>query len=239
MRLSSISKSIAKKMNATDLLPDGSGPSYFDAEALLEPGTPYATPGQRSIITSLVSFDPSGRVNSPNVPPGRWGGRRNVLGVLVLIDEDHPAEKPYAIADWDQGVPGSVFSPAICGQSDMNRYENHWGMVAIYGAFGCREWTAQLYDPDRPYIDVTSYAAHGRTFIGEFVGWSRFRDPAKPVIGRHGRTWLCLHDCPAGEKTGVIPDIKVWAKQHGFPLPIKPPKQPQFPNADFKNVMDD
>lgn len=229
---------VAQRVNARDMLSNGKVPLYLDGEGLFLPSAPIAAPGRRSIVSVLLTFDTDGRVISNNILPARWVGRRNVLNVLALIDEDHPMEKPYAIADWDQGIPGSSFSPAVCGESDMDRYVVAWNNNFSSGGFGCREWTAQLYDRDQPYIDVTSYASTG-SFIGEFVGWARFSDPPKPVIGRHGRTWLCLHDCPAGEKVGPIPDINAWVKKHGFPPPTKPRRQPIYPNSKFKNMLDE
>jgi hypothetical protein len=85
---------------------------------------------------------------------------------------------------------------------------------------------------------VTSYSSHGN-FIGECVGWSRFTDPPKPVIGLHRKTWLCLHDCPSGEKPGVIRNIKAWTAKHQFPMPERAPKQPLDPNSNYKDDLDE
>lgn len=115
-----------------------------------------------------------------------------------------------------------------------------------HGYFGCREWAAQLYDGSRPYIDVTSYeyaldydkkiksgphkGDHSlkkpltlAPAIKHFIGFSRFEDPPKPVIGNHRGQWLCFNDCPAGEAPGPIADIKTWATKHGWDVP-KPPR---------------
>jgi len=165
--------------------------------------------------------------------------KRDLLDTLVLINDDSPGARPYDLADWAQGIPGDVtFSPAVCSSTDTRRYEAGWNSDTYTGSFGCREWTAQLYDRDRPYIDVTSYASHG-TFIGELVGWSRFDDPPKPVIGRQGKTWLCLHECPAGEKPGVIPNIRIWTTKHGYPMPNRQRKQPLYPNADYQDDLNE
>ncbi|MBX9901413.1 MAG: hypothetical protein K2Y28_11585, partial [Burkholderiaceae bacterium] len=74
-------------------------------------------------------------------------------------------------------------------------------------------------------------------YIRKFLGWARFGDK-KPVIGKHIKTWVCLLDCPNGDKPGIIPDIKKWAKKNGWTIPKPPEKQPQFPDADFMDEYD-
>ncbi|MDK9690020.1 hypothetical protein [Azospira sp.] len=155
---------------------------------------------------------------------------------------------------------GGEFTPALCHHSwDDGRYAKNSSdayfhpkqkfdrkkVEADIGLFGCREWTYQLYrrpphmglqefPPGPPYIDVTSYGGkHGeKTRIGNFLGWAQFDDPPRPVIGKHGKYWVCLHECPDGEKPGLIPDIKEWTGKRGWPLP-KP--TPTFPDSKFKN----
>ncbi len=96
---------------------------------------------------------------------------------------------------------------------------------------GLVEYTA---NDVQPYINVTTYINLGKadeqTFIGDFLGWARFDDPPRPVIGKHGKYWLCLHECPDGEAPGIIPDIKAWTTKRGWPMP-KP--VPFFPNSKF------
>jgi len=155
---------------------------------------------------------------------------------------------------------GGDFSPALCHPNwDDGRYtknssdayfhpERKFDRKAVevnIGLFGCREWTYQLYrrpaamglqehPPGAPYIDVTSYGGKRgeKTRIGDFLGWARFDDPRRPVIGKHGKYWICLHECPDGENPGVIPDIKAWTAKRGWPLP-KPTLT--FPDSKFKN----
>lgn len=155
---------------------------------------------------------------------------------------------------------GGEFSPALCHPSmDDGRYAvnsseryfhperkfNRKEVEERIGLFGCREWTYQLYrrpetlglqehQSGAPYIDVTSYGGkHGeKTRIGNFLGWARFDDPRRPIIGKHGKYWVCLHECPDGEKPGLIPDIKTWVEKHGWPLPMP---TPSFPDSKFKN----
>ena len=56
----------------------------------------------------------------------------------------------------------------------------------------------------------------------------------KPVIGKHGKAWVCLHECPKGEAPGIIPDIKAWAKANNWSIPKQPKRQPMFPDLEFK-----
>jgi hypothetical protein len=79
---------------------------------------------------------------------------------------------------------------------------------------------------------VTSYVREGKvypkyTYIRDFIGWARFGDK-KPVIGKHEKDWYCLHDCPAGEKPGLIADIKAWSTKNGWTVPKPPTKAPTF-----------
>jgi len=209
---------------------------YLNADALFEVTNTFTVQEARAIGIILLTFDARGHVLNQRRILGNMAARRSRLDDLVLIRNDTSDPDPYHFAEWTQGIPGDVtFSPAVCSSEDNRRYEADWDVGNHVGNFGCREWTAQLYDRAQPYIDVTSYATHG-TFIGSLTGWSRFEDPPKPVIGRHGKTWLCLHECPAGEKPGVIPDIRAWTTKHGFPMPTRPSKQPLYPNADY---MDD
>ncbi|GAB3551305.1 hypothetical protein GCM10027343_35450 [Noviherbaspirillum agri] len=95
-------------------------------------------------------------------------------------------------------------------------------------------WPVQEY----PFIDMTSYQRDG-TYIKELIGWTRFEDSPKPVIGKSTKIWVCLHDCPTGEAPGIILNIKARAKKHGFPLPKRPKKQPMFTNEDFAHSYGD
>lgn len=222
---------VASKWNARNKL-NGEELVYFSAMALFTPDTLHAT-SRLPVDMTLLTFDMDGHVSSALLSSAKWTIKRNLLDHIVLIDPAQPRSKPYYLADWSQGIPGDKsFSPAICSGWDDDRYRADWGIDDRFGNFGCREWTAQLYRDDQPYIDVTSYSS-SRPFIGEFIGWSRFSDPPKPVIGLQDRTWFCLHDCPKDEKPGAIRDIKTWTKKHGFPMPERPPKQPLYPNSDY------
>lgn len=179
---------------------------------------------------------------------------------------------PEYVVQFGQFFIGSItasdmrYSPSICNTSfednvspgdRTGRYvEKNYDPISS-GYFGCREWTAQLYDGSRPYIDVTSYemgedytqpvlkkgprkGKHPlapQTWIKHFVGFSRFEDPPKPVIGNHDGTWLCLNDCPNGDAPGQIPDIKAWAARNHWDAPQKPKNVREF--RDKKVNADD
>lgn len=209
---------------------------YRSHEALFSPTTVLHLSEDDNPAVMVLTFDRSGNVQTRNNKSLPLKGKLNQLHDLVLVTSDTAKEPPYLLADWFWGIPGdgAVFSPGVCDLHDADRYATGFdaGRYAYLGNFGCREWTYQLYDPDQPYINVTSYEKGG-TYIKEFVGWSRFSDPPKPVIGKQDKTWLCLHECPAGDAPGVIPDIAAWCKKHGFALPQPPDKQPMFLNADY------
>lgn len=217
---------------------------YRGSESLFSRTALFTFPGEDPFATVLIEFDRNGRVITPNKSHLPLTGKLNQLNDLVLATSDSPADPLYLLAYWFWGLPGDEqqFSPAVCGLSDDHRYKKGFKTSRFdpEGNFGCREWTYQLYDrfQEHPYIDVTSYQKDG-TYIKEFIGWARFSDRPKPVIGKHIKTWVCLHDCPAGEAPGVIPDIKAWASKHGFPLPKRPKKQPMFPNKDFARKYDE
>jgi len=209
---------------------------YYYADALFLPPKPFYSDGSRAVTMTLLSFDSEGRTHSSSLTNHGWMAKHNVLDRLLLIDPAHPDAKPYRLAEWSQGIPGNdTFGPAVCAWDDSDRYLDTWRSENSAGGFGCREWTAQLYQWDRPYIDVTSYSTAG-PFSGDFVGWSRLSDAPKPVIGLQGKTWLCLHECPDGEKPGIIKNMRSWTRKYGFPMPERPPKQPLYPNSDY---MDD
>lgn len=173
-----------------------------------------------------------------------------ILYVMLESPEKEAASTFYSIAHWFTGL-GDIsthWAPAICDYDDTPhpfskdspsyRYGPKYSGHEYQGTFGCREWAYQLYDPGRPYIDVTSYMPRHvesdyRTYIRDFIGWARFGDK-KPVIGRHGDDWYCLFDCPNDEPPGHIPDIKLWAAKNGWPAPKPPTRSPTFPDPPLK-----
>ncbi|MFA9217679.1 MAG: hypothetical protein ACEQSK_11310, partial [Sphingomonadaceae bacterium] len=228
----------AKKYNFSDEKLDRKH-IYLDAKAMFTPTNVFASPGKNTIATVLLTFDRNGNVLVPQNELSQFMAKRTVLDSIVLVRRTTPEDKAFRFAHWSQGIPGdSTFSPAVCNGGDLMRYGPKWRSGGSGGDFGCREWTAQLYDWQQPYIDVTTYTRHGN-FIGEFVGWSRFEDAAKPIIGMHGKQWLCLHDCPAGEQVGVIGDIRAWTTKHHFPMPVRPKRQPEYPDANYKDDLNE
>lgn len=178
-----------------------------------------------------------------------------------------PAEgnPPYVInfAEFFMGAPEAAdprYSPSMCstlhGDTVPPEQGGRYGIPSKKDTwypsrfFGCREWAAQLYDTNRPYIDVTSYDMqedydkapdkHGKyplkpvTYIKPFIGFSRFTDPAKPVIGKYGEQWYYVTDCPAGDAPGEIPDIKAWATRSGWTVPQRPKNPRAFMNKPLK-----
>lgn len=228
---------LAKQKNNVRPGPKDKEMLYFFADEMFEMTATFKTPDADTLSTVLVSFDAEGHVTGPNQRLRRFSAKRSLIDALVLVDDGYPKRKPYFLARWDQGIPGDVsFSPAVCTAWDAHLYSDGWNRDSYIAAFGCREWTAQLYRHDRPYIDVTSYTSHGN-YIGEFVGWSRLTDQPKPVIGLQGKAWLCLHECPAGEQAGVIPDIKAWIRKHSYPMPERPPEMPIYPNRNYQDDL--
>lgn len=207
-------------------LPSGQKNPYRIVLELLEPRTVFTVQRARPISTFPIWFDSEGRVKAPRKLDG-FTGKHNELDDLALVDNE--LDLRYFFANWSYGGFADVYPPAVCTDLDYRRYSVYWMDDGYAGKFGCREWRAQLDNPKLPYIDVTTYGRR-HNYIGEFLGWSRYADPPKPVIGQHGKTWLCLHECPIGEKPGAILDIKAWTVKHGFPMPKRPPKQPMYPN---------
>ncbi|MES2164696.1 MAG: hypothetical protein V4476_26385 [Pseudomonadota bacterium] len=229
--------SLAKQSNASDRERTTNN-IYLDADELLPSPTIFRVPGKVALAATLLSFNRNGRVISSDALLSQFIGKLTTINRLVL-EHDSGDSKPYYFANWSTGIPGDIsFSPALCTTLDDHRYDLHWKSGRSLGDFGCREWTAQLYNWERPYIDVTTYTKHGN-FIGEFVGWSRFEDAPKPVIGMHGKTWLCLHECPLGERPGVIADLRNWTRKHGYPMPVPPPYQPEYPNKNYKDDLNE
>jgi hypothetical protein len=228
----------SKRFNALDGQ-QGKDHIYHDVEELFIAIRQIVPTKTTPIAIALVSFDRNGRVLNDDAVFSRFIGKLSRIESFVLIQPDKPDAKPYGFGEWDQGIPGDVsFSPALCITIDSHRYEKYWRKNDSRGNVGCREWTAQLYRREQPYIDVTTYSRRGN-FIGELVGWARFEDRPRPVIGMQGKQWLCLHECPAGENPGVISNIRSWTRKHNFPMPLRPKRQPVYPNANYKDDLNE
>lgn len=220
----------AARENA-DVLRSHNENDYLDSDELLTPTTVFNS-GTAIVV---LQFDRTGRVISQHPLLSRFQGVHRPNALLALVNRDDLHDKLYYFADWAESDSESVhYLPAPCTQVDRRRYGRLVTYTPLVGGFGCREWTAQLHRTQRPYIDVTSYGEHGN-FIGRFMGWAGFGDTPKPVIGMHRKTWLCLHECPSGEQPGVIPDIRTWARKHGYPIPVAPATQPEYPDTETED----
>lgn len=200
-----------------------------------------------SLSKLVVEFNKTGEVQTPNTRRLALRGHLNELQDLVLADGDSPTSFVIDLGHFWMGFSdGSEFiSPALCRNEDLPRgYIGAPSLLSLLryspgydiefeGAVGCREWAYQLLNPARPYIDVTTYV-DDKTLIQSVIGWSLFNVKPKPVIGQHYGQWVCLHECPNNEAPGLITDIKQWAAKNGWPVPERPAKQPQFPDADFQ-----
>lgn len=224
--------------------------SSLEVRAVLAPAvTLHATATGPSVHLMLVEFDKAGNVTSPHSAGVPLRGQISTLGsrLPVHLSAGPLASDPqYKIGDWFQGFGDSStgWAPTYCSfdetpaaSSDGPKYYKYnpkFKPEPLSETFGCREWAYQLYDDARPYIDVTSYVPrtkqypHG-AYIRNYIGWARF-DDRKPVIGKNGADWICLHDCPDGEGPGVIADIKAWAAKHGWAAPRPPKHMPMFPD---------
>lgn len=204
---------------------------FQQIESLVEPRSSITVGPKNIRHVVALEFDREGKLLTKHNANAILYARRSVTDSIKLTGED----VPYFVAEWFQGLhdADTEFAPAVCDSDDLiNRYRDDWGDDYRYGNFGCREWTYQLYNSTAGYIDVTSYGKRGAS-IGRFTGWARLTDPPRPVIGKHGKRWYCLYECPAGEQPGPIANIKAWTKQHGFRMPRGPHKQPEFPDKDF------
>jgi hypothetical protein len=211
---------------------------YQNFEEYFPPGRVIEASGDKLGIV-LLSFSNDGALLSPSFNRITFTAAQTGINTLVLIkngigDKNH---KPYRFAKWWE-LPGHhIMSPAVCDGTERYRYDTDDPHNKEYvGGFGCREWSAQMQDDDRPYIDVTSYYENDYHVIDSFIGWSAFGRKEKPVIGKHFNTWICLHECPNGEAPGVIRNIEAWSERHGLPLPKPPARQPEFPNSMFQDI---
>ncbi|WP_432380717.1 hypothetical protein [Duganella sp. P38] len=195
---------------------------YLSAQALIAQSSTIG-----SVATAPIHFDNQGHVLNVS-RLSRFTGRRTKFDRMILLDTSSPPPRQlYHVADWTETHLG----PSLCTLLDSRRYEQDKDFTKK-GNFGCKEWGRQLYDSSRPYIDVTTYTATGN-FIGQFMGWARIVDAPKPIIGMQDNTWMCLHECPAGETPGVIKNIKTWTSKHGYAIPVPPAFQPEYPDKNY------
>ena len=213
--------------------------AIFPYTTLLGPQNPKELERDTHLSMLLITFDQKGLVTSPyDWKPGLTGHINRLMEVSLAIGNS-PSDLIFNVGTWYTGVSTSElhYIPAICSYKDMERrYKRGFKADSFdsFGTFGCREWGYYLKSDAHPYIDVTSYYEDGGTYIRDFIGWGRFDIPPKPVIGKQGKAWMCLHDCPNGAAPGVIPDIAAWAKQQGWQVPKRPKKMPLFPDVPRK-----
>ena len=199
----------------------------------------------------VIDFEQDGFVTTTHSHKGPLRGRLNQMRRLGLSEGDATSDRFFDIAHWFTGLgdASTHWAPAFCEgnqqpdavmvRSDLYLYGKLFKPNDLDPLFGCREWAYQLYDNDRPYIDVTSYepttkGKPPKPYIREFIGWARFGD-SKPVIGQHEGDWYCLHDCPGGDKPGKIQDIKKWAVRFEWAAPVPPTRVPTFPDPPAKS----
>lgn len=235
-------------------------PVYFDPQWTLVPHIPEDEAESLWPSLNIVRLDiTKDRVvhQKPLNSDQLWARLNEDENIVLTPSETNPSYL-VGFGEFFMGAreaPDPRYSPSICSTTHgdtvppgtTGRYADRLKATTISeGFFGCREWAAQLYDPNRPYIDVTSYEMvpdydkapdkKGRrplkpaSFIKPFIGFSRFSDPPKPVIGKYGDQWFCITDCPAGDKPGEIADIKAWAARSGWPVPQRPKNPRAFIN---------
>ena len=111
----------AKKRNALD--GKQSEPYvYLNAKELFTQSTQVITSKTAHTATVLISFDRNGCVINNDPVLSQYTGKISLIRSLVLTRNNEPYEKPYKIANWDQGIPGDIsFSPAVCTTLDAFR----------------------------------------------------------------------------------------------------------------------
>lgn len=197
---------------------------YLVVTELFRPKTILAEDAHNTVLIVKITFDRRGQVRSSDLSPGRWQAKLNANSDLVLINRSSPRDPPYLLAHLDD-FPREDRSPGptVCSETDLYYHEGGSELENSENLSPCQRWAAQLYDAQRPYIDLTpTHKEYDSIFLP--VGWRRFSDPAKPVIGKEGYTWLCLLDCPAHQRAGKIANIEKWTRKHGFPIIHQPPE---------------
>ena len=221
--------------------------SIFDATKLFPTRRPGAEPGE-GLSVVLIEFERDGTLRTANTFGKALKGRLDRTLYVALSSSDDAREAiRFPLGEWFMGL-GDIsthWAPGLCQTKTMPSPFSDTDTGYLYGpkfkispyrsVFGCREWAYQLNDPDRPYIDVTSYIPKRHdpdgpgTYIHEVVGWAGF-DDHKPIIGKQGNDWYCLHECPGSDEPGIIPDIEAWAARHGWSTPKPPTRVPTFPD---------
>lgn len=227
---------------------------FFKPQIFFPSGDKWAQPGD-GLTAVLIEFDQEGKVKTPNDSGTHLYGKIDRTLDVTLSAGGDVKQPRYPLGFWFTGL-GDIsthWAPGLCKASEMPSpfAKTELGTGYLYGpmfqpyphspTFGCREWAYQLQHPNRPYIDITSYLNKKNdpdgsgTYVREIFGWSRFSDQPKPVIGKHEQGWYCFHECPGGDKPGLIPDIKAWAQKNGWSAPTRPTRIPVFPDPPTKS----
>lgn len=92
----------------------------------------------------------------------------------------------------------------LCSRPDETML-SHKKYRELAGHFdACTEWAKVLKDPRKKVIDITSYGDDEfGDMPGGFMGFLRFTDKPKPVVGLDDKTLYCFLNCPSG-KPGII-----------------------------------
>ena len=245
-----VMKKITETKGPTEL--DRQWDEHFTPQTLFPSRNKWAQPGE-GLSAVLIEFDQDGRVKTPHSFGSPLFGKIDRLLYVTLTPGDYVKQPRFDFGEWFMGL-GDIsthWAPGLCGVKTMPSPFAKTDTSYLYGpvfelnlsadTFGCREWAYQLQNPSRPYIDITSYLRKkddpngSGTYVREIFGWSRFSDPAKPVIGKHEADWYCFHECPGGDKPSLIPDIKAWAKKNGWNEPKRPTRIPVFPDPPAKS----
>ncbi len=238
------------KANPTDL-DRYSWELFFEPQTFFPSKSKWALAGE-GLSGLVIEFDKNGSVKTPNSYGAKLYGRIDRLMYITLSPGNYAKQPRYDLGEWFMGL-GDVsthWAPGLCDAQSMPNPFAKTDTGYLYGpvftpspslrTFGCREWAYQLGDPNRPYIDITSYFRKkddpdgSGTYVRVTKGWSRFNDKPKPVIGKHEEDWYCFHDCPGSDKPGLIPDINAWAKKNGWAAPKRPTRMPVFPDPPTK-----
>lgn len=249
--LQRVTKQLENERRSGDL--DRQWSEVIDRSSFHQSLDKWAKPGD-GLSVVVIEFDREGKITSPHKFSMPLYGKLSPTLAVSLSPGDYATQPRFLLGFWFMGL-GDIsthWAPGLCGGRNVPSPFSQKDDSYLYGpafhartyvtpTFGCREWAFQLGDPNRPYIDITSYYSKKAdpdgpgTYVFETMGWTGFNDERKPIIGKHEADWFCLHDCPGGAKPGLIPDIKVWATQNGWSTPKRPTRIPVFPDPPAKS----
>ena len=240
-----VSKKLSEKAGSESL--DRHWEPLFSPKEFFHSRGKWAEP-EDGLSVVLIEFSTDGRVKTPHTFGIPLYGKMDRIQYIALSPGDYAKQVRFNLGEWFMGL-GEVsihWAPGLCTSSAMPSPTRETDSSYLYGpAFraslgrptvGCREWAYQLGSPTRPYVDITSYFNKKQdhdgagAYIYPIMGLARWNDERKPIIGTHEHVWYCFHDCPEGDKPGLIPDIAAWARKNGWPMPKPPTRIPVFPD---------